>query len=153
MLLLSALLLIAHAYDVFRRLKAVSSECLSRNAMRLVYTAVLSLPFTTIRAIYSVVYSFDTSPSVNPITGVFAVKFILIFLVQLLATLCLVVGGVMTRNIRIENESVLSDPAYVRATSSELRRGSPSQEYMMHERNAVPEQHGKSLGPEFRCGV
>jgi hypothetical protein len=151
MLLLSALLLIAYAYDTFRRLRAVPSVRLSRNAMRLLYSAVFSLPFITIRAIYSVVYSFDTSPSVNPITGVFAVKLVLIFLVQLLATLCIVVGGVMTRNIRIENENVLSGPAYVRATSGEPRRSSPSQEYVMYEHNAMPEQHGKSRGPEFRC--
>lgn len=108
MLLLSALLLILYAYSTYRRLRDISSRRLNRLVMRLLAWAVLALPFTATRAVCSVVYSFDASPFVNPITGVFAVKLVLIFLVQLLATLCLVAGGVMTRNIRIEDERALS---------------------------------------------
>jgi hypothetical protein len=153
MLLLSALLLILYACNTYRRLRDISSRRLNRLVMRLLAGAVLALPFTATRAVYSVVYSFDPSPSVNPITGVFAVKLVLIFLVQLLATLCLVVGGAMTRNIRIEDESALSSsPANVRATSGELRRRGASQEYAMHGRSFAQEQHVKGLGSVFPRG-
>jgi hypothetical protein len=73
--------------------------------------------------------------------------------VQLLLTLCLVVGGAMTRNIRIEDESALSSsPANVRATSGEPRRRSASQEYAMHGRGFAQEQHGIGLGSVFPRG-
>ena len=38
----------------------------------------------------------------NPATGDFGLRFALVFLVQLLATICLVVGGVVARGIKIE---------------------------------------------------
>lgn len=150
MLLLSALLLILYAYNTYYRLRDISSRRLNRLVMRLLAWVVLALPFTATRAVYSVVYSFGASPSVNPITGFFAAKLVLIFLVQLLATLCLVVGGAMTRNIRIEDESALSSsPANVRAASGEPRRHGASQEYAMHGRGFTQEQHGKGLRSAF----
>ncbi|KAL6240832.1 hypothetical protein RBB50_012247 [Rhinocladiella similis] len=51
------------------------------------------------RCIYSVVYAFDHSPSVNPITGSFAIKVILVFLVQLVAVVALLIVGFVTRDI------------------------------------------------------
>jgi hypothetical protein len=150
MFLFSALLLILYAYNTYRRLRDISSRCLNRRVMRLLAWAVLALPFTATRAVYSVVYSFDASPCVNPITGVFAVRIVLIFLVQLLATLCLVVGGAMTRNIRIEDESAPSSgPPNVRATSGEPRCRGASQEYAMHGRGFAQEPQGKGLGSVF----
>src|SRR5947209_1886003 len=82
-------------------------------------TSMLALPFTAIRATYGIVYSFDHSPTVNPVTSIFAVKLVLIFLVQLLAVIALVIGGVLTRNIRMENESTSSATEYMRAAASE----------------------------------
>lgn len=140
MLLLSAVLLIAYAYHADRRLTSIPSGLLNRNAVRLLYSAMLALPFTAIRAIYSVFYSFDSSPKVNPITGVFAIKLVLIVLVQLLAVLSLVVGGVMTRNIRNEDKSIMSGPGYTRATSSEPRRSGQSEELMMNKYGGVAQR-------------
>ena len=48
-----------------------------------------ALIFIGVRAVYSVVYAFNHSPSLSPITGTFAVKLVVIFLVQLLAALSL----------------------------------------------------------------
>lgn len=146
---LTTVLLIIYALYTYRRLKSLPG---ARSVIRLLHFAMLALPFTYIRAIYSIVYSFDTSPSVNPVTGVFAVKFILIFLVQLLATLFLVVGGIMTRNIRIEDETILSSPGNVRATGSEPRRGGPNEQHIMNEYGVVQGQETKDLASQY-CGV
>lgn len=70
-----------------------------RLARLLMTEIIISLPFTGIRIIYSVVYTFDHSPSLSPATSSFAVSFCLVFLVQLIAALILVVGLVVTRNI------------------------------------------------------
>jgi hypothetical protein len=51
-----------------------------------------------VRAVYSVVYAFDHSTSVNPITGKFVIKLILVFLVQLLAVMALLSAGFLSRN-------------------------------------------------------
>lgn len=144
---LTTVLLISYALYTYRRLKSLPSARLNRSVIRLLHFAMLALPFTYIRAIYSIVYSFDTSPSVNPITGVFAVKFILIFLVQLLATLSLVVGGIMTRNIRIEDKTILSSPGYA---SSEPRRGGPNEQHIMNEYGVVQGQEAKDLASQYR---
>jgi hypothetical protein len=119
LLFLATMLLIAYTFNTYRSLKALPSSRLNHNAIRLLYFVMLALPFTAIRATYGIVYSFDHSPTVNPVTGAFAVKLVLIFLVQLLAVLALVIGGIMTRNIRIEDESISSGPEYTRATSGE----------------------------------
>jgi hypothetical protein len=52
-----------------------------------------------IRATYSLIYSIDHSPSINPITGAFAVKLILVFLVQLIAVLLLIARSWFSRDI------------------------------------------------------
>jgi hypothetical protein len=144
MLLLSAVLLIVFAFNTYCRLKSLPSAHFNHNAIRLLYFAMLALPFTTIRAIYSNVYAFDNSPTVNPVTGVFAVKFVLIFLVQLLAALPLVIGGIMTRNIRSEEKSIPSGPGYTRTTSSEPRRGSPRGGLTMNDYGVAQQQQAKS---------
>ena len=141
LLFLTAMLLIAYAFNTYRRLKAVPRSLLNHNAIRLMYSAMLALPFTAIRATYGIVYSFDYSPKVNPVTGVFAVKLVLIFLVQLLAVFALVIGGIMTRNIRMEDESVSSGPEYTHATSSEPTSDSSNKGLVMDEYGVVQRQH------------
>ncbi|KIW43363.1 uncharacterized protein PV06_04474 [Exophiala oligosperma] len=61
--------------------------------------------FVGVRCIYSVVYAFDHSPSVNPLTGKFAIKVTLVFLVQLVAVSALLAVGFLTRNIVIVREN------------------------------------------------
>jgi hypothetical protein len=134
MLFLSAVLLIIYAYHTYCRLRSLPSALRECNTILLLYSTMLALPFTGIRAIYSVVYAFDTSPAVNPITGVFAVKFVLVFLVQLLAVLFLAVGGIVTRNIRVEDKGIL------RATSSEPGRGDLREEVVMDRYSDAEEQ-------------
>lgn len=52
-----------------------------------------------VRAVYAVVYAFDHSSSLNPVTGEFAVKLVFIFLVQLAAVVLLLVQGAITRHL------------------------------------------------------
>ena len=141
LLFLTAMLLIAYAFNIYRRLKALPSSLLNRNAIHLLYFAMLALPFTAVRATYGIVYSFDHSSTVNPVTGVFAVKLVLIFLVQLLAVLALVIGGIMTRNIRTEDKSISSGPEYMRATTSEPTSNPSTKGLVMDEYGVVQGQH------------
>ena len=157
MLCVSAVLLALFAMHIYRGFKSSSipRAQLNHNAIHLLYFVVLgALPFTVIRAAYSVVYAFDTSRRINPVTGVFAVKFVLIFLVQLLAVLALVTGGIATRNIRLEDSIIRSSgpSGHVGATSSELRREIPSEQHMMTDYGAAQEWEAKSLESEDRHG-
>ena len=60
--------------------------------------SIVALPFIGVRTCYTVTYAFDHSPSVSPLTASFAIKFVLVFLVQLIAAISLSVGGILTRN-------------------------------------------------------
>jgi hypothetical protein len=60
----------------------------------LVTWAAAALVLTAARVIYGVVYAFSNDKAkLSPVTGGFAIKFILVFGVQLLAALCLITGG------------------------------------------------------------
>lgn len=63
---------------------------------------LLAGAFIGARAIYTVVYAFDHSRSINVFTGTFVIKLVLVFLVQLLAVLTLLVVGFMTRHINVQ---------------------------------------------------
>jgi hypothetical protein len=142
LLFLTAMLLIAYAFHTYRRLKALSSSRLNHNAIHLLYFAMLALPFAVIRAIYSIIYSFDhNSSTVNPVTGVFAVKLVLIFLVQLLAVIALVIGGIITRNIRVEDKSISSGTEYTRAATSEPTSDPSNKGLTLDEYGVVQGQH------------
>jgi flagellar basal body-associated protein FliL len=141
LLVLTAMLLIAYAFYTYRRLKALSNSRLNHNAIHLLYFAMLALPFAVIRATYGVVYSFDHSSTVNPVTGVFAVKLVLIFLVQLLAVIALAIGGIMTRNIRMEDESISSGTEYTRAATGEPTSDPSNKGLVLDEYGVVQGQH------------
>jgi hypothetical protein len=51
------------------------------------------MPFHLIRLAYNTTYAFSPIPSLNPVSGTFATKLILIFGTQLGATLAMVAGG------------------------------------------------------------
>jgi hypothetical protein len=141
LLFLTAMLLIAYAFHTYRRLKALSSSRLNPNAIHLLYFAMLALPFAVIRATYGIVYSFDHSSTVNPVTGVFAVKLVLIFLVQLLAVIALVIGGIMTRKIRVEDESISSGTEYMRAATNEPTSDPSNKGLTLDDYGVVQRQH------------
>ena len=65
----------------------------------LLMVTIVALPFVGVRTFYTVIYAFDHSPSVTPRTAKFAIKFVLVFLVQLVAAISLTVGGFLTRKI------------------------------------------------------
>ena len=99
-LLLVVLVLAAYAIFALLRLRSSSdAQGATRDAQRLTYFASVAIVFAAVRVLYSIVYAFNRSPKLSPVTATFAVRFVLIFLVQLLAALSLIVGGVVTRNI------------------------------------------------------
>jgi hypothetical protein len=105
-LLLGVILeLLMFAWFVRSRLRSSTEIGIqSGQANRLVSWTSLSTAFVAVRVIYGVVFAFDRSEKLSPYTGVFAVKFVLIFLVQLVATLLLLVGGLSTCQIQSERD-------------------------------------------------
>jgi ABC-type Co2+ transport system permease subunit len=101
-LLVAVILLAALAIFTLLRLRSVRSK---GSANRLLYSVLAALPFVAVRVIYSVVYAFTLKPSLSTLTGTFAVKFVLIFLVQLVAACCLIAGGLFTLDIKQEIRS------------------------------------------------
>jgi hypothetical protein len=102
-LLVAVILLAVLATYTILRLRRIKR---SGSAVTLLYSVLAAVPFVAVRVIYSVVYAFTLEASLSPLMGTFAVKFVLIFLVQLLAACCLIVGGLITRNITQESRRV-----------------------------------------------
>jgi len=65
----------------------------------LVDAAILALPFLYVRVFYGIVYAFTHSRKLNPITGSFVIQVVLITVVQTIAALILLVGGLLTLNV------------------------------------------------------
>jgi hypothetical protein len=68
-----------------------------RGPVVLALATLVALCFVAARVIYGFVYAFGHDPKLSPISGVFVVKLVLIFLVQLLAVICLITGGLLFR--------------------------------------------------------
>lgn len=73
-----------------------------RGAGLLAYEIVMSLVFTGIRVIYTMVYTFDSRSQVQPTTASFVIYFLLLFLSQLIAVIIIAVALVITRNMNQE---------------------------------------------------
>jgi hypothetical protein len=96
LLLLALLSLFAFAIYAALRLKREGfAGRPGAGPLLLARVTLLALCFVAARVIYGFVYAFGHDPKLSSISGIFVVKFVLIFLVQLLAMLCLVVGGLM----------------------------------------------------------
>ena len=108
-LLLVWVLLCVYAANMYRKIKRQQGNATHALAWRYFVFVALSVPFVGIRAVYGVVYAFDTSKDVNPSTGSFAIKFVLIFLVQLIAVGCFMIGGWLSRDIVKQHKSASSD--------------------------------------------
>ncbi|KAF2103173.1 hypothetical protein NA57DRAFT_52703 [Rhizodiscina lignyota] len=95
-LFLVSIFLTANCLYTYFRLRSHDHKSL---ALKLVFWIFPALPFVATRIIYSITYAFSNNPSLSPVTGTFGVKFGLIFLVQLIAALCLAVGGAVSLDI------------------------------------------------------
>lgn len=102
-LLLAIILLAVYSLVLFVRL---TKQRLQRThpAMKLLLCTIAAIVFAVVRVAYGLAAAVTESPSLSSITGTFAVKFILIFLVQLVAALFLIVGGFLSRNLRNEGK-------------------------------------------------
>jgi hypothetical protein len=117
-LLLAVVLLAMRAAQTLTGLRRSSRRCA---ALTMTHWVLAAIPFVFVRVIYSVVYAFDNKPSLSPVTGSFAVKFVLIFLVQVVAACCLVVGGFQTRAIATQQSDVETCGHHF-TTRDEMRR-------------------------------
>lgn len=110
LLLVAWVMICVWAFVTFR-ISSKQKKCgkYSRIARLLLVEIMVSLPFTGARVCYSIVYAFDHSPSVSPVTASFVVDFFLIFLVQLVAASVMILGLFVTRNIHNTNDGELED--------------------------------------------
>ena len=137
MVFLVAILLCGYAYFTWRGLRRSRPHSHTKATLLLYFTTPAAL-FTLVRAAYTVVYAFDRSPKVSPTTGTFSVKFVLIFLVQLIAALCLVMGGIMTRLICDEDRELIGERRNVRMA--------PGEAYTMANYDQAEEHQPKAQG-------
>lgn len=72
----------------------------SLTGSQLLLSCTVALVFTGIRVIYSLVALVTQNPTLSPATGSLAVRVVLSFLPELISTLILLVGGILTRDIR-----------------------------------------------------
>ncbi|KAI9760535.1 MAG: hypothetical protein M4579_001620 [Chaenotheca gracillima] len=86
----------------------------------LLYGVILSLPFTGIRVLYSVVALLSESPKLNPATGVLGLTVGLNLVPQLISILIFIVAGWVTLGIRRSGGMVVDDRR--RTHSSRSRR-------------------------------
>ncbi|OAP56337.1 hypothetical protein AYL99_09516 [Fonsecaea erecta] len=111
MMLLAAIAEILYALYVWSAVHRTKKAVRPINLISLAICTCVSGLFVGVRAIYSVVYTFDTNPDISPVTGKFLVKLICIVLVQFLAVACLVSGAWLSRNIRRDMEYMSIQPA------------------------------------------
>ena len=98
--LLFALWIVLSFYTAFVWYKIRKTVGAARMSLSTLATCtLLSAVPIGIRTIYSFVFSVDHSPSINPVTGKFAVKLVLVFLVQLIAVAFLIAGSWVSRDI------------------------------------------------------
>jgi len=94
-----------YAFYTLTQLKRnASNSSAVRSARILIFGVFAALSIILARVIYSIVYGFTLKPSLSPFNGSLAVKVVLITLVQLLAALCIITAGLITRHIKHEGE-------------------------------------------------
>jgi membrane-associated HD superfamily phosphohydrolase len=111
-LLLAVLLLVAYSTMLLVRLRSQRTQRKSSGTM-LLYFTLAALVFGVIRVAYGLASAVSGSPELSPVTGTFAVKFVLIFLVQLIATVLLVIGGLKSTDLRHETQHAANETAQI----------------------------------------
>ncbi|KAH8664366.1 hypothetical protein BX600DRAFT_436916 [Xylariales sp. PMI_506] len=74
------------------------------NGKWLLIAVALSIPFIGVRLITSLVYFTGHNPDLNPVTGTLAVRVGLIFIEEFTITVAFVVAGIMSRNVRHDEQ-------------------------------------------------
>ncbi|OQU97906.1 hypothetical protein CLAIMM_03770 [Cladophialophora immunda] len=111
LMFLAAIAEILYAVYVWSCVRRMTKAVRPPNLTSLAICTFVGGLFVGARAVYSVVYTFDTNLDLNPITGTFVVKLIFIVLVQFLAVACLLGGAWLSRNIRRDMEYRAIQPA------------------------------------------
>ncbi|QPG95937.1 hypothetical protein C2857_002630 [Epichloe festucae Fl1] len=98
------------AWIVFtgRRIAACRNHVQFRNAKILLLTASAGLPFQGVRLISASVYALARTPGLDPDTGTFTTKLVLVFLVELAVAIILCAGGWLSRAVK--NPGTTSEP-------------------------------------------
>jgi uncharacterized membrane protein len=112
-LLLAVLFLVGYSVQLLVRLRGQRKQHKS-SATRLLHFTIAALIFGIVRVAYGLASAVSASPELSPVTGTFAVKFVLIFLVQLIATTLLIIGGLKSTDMRHETRHAADETAQLR---------------------------------------
>ncbi|KXJ85437.1 hypothetical protein Micbo1qcDRAFT_180812 [Microdochium bolleyi] len=99
MLLAAVLALAGYSVRTTRRVRAGHNNMLGDGAgaaRRLMYAVLVAVPFVLVRVVYGLVSAATELQILSEYVGLFVVRFTLIFLVQLLACVALVAGGLVS---------------------------------------------------------
>ncbi len=83
----------------WRRITSVPSHPNFAAARYLIFAAAAAMPFQLVRLAYNTTYAFLRVPSLDPVTGSFATRLILLFFMQLGVSLSAVAGGWFSRRV------------------------------------------------------
>ena len=102
LLLLSWIFIIALGAWSVNAARRLRKSVRDGNIQKLAVGLMVSLIFTGVRVVYSLVYTFNNSQNVQPATASFIIYFFLIFLSQLLAVLVLAATLLRIRSVSID---------------------------------------------------
>lgn len=103
-ILCTILILIGWLVILGRRIAGRGDHPYARPTKTMFYTACAGVPFQSLRSAYATTYAFTGIRSLDPFTGSFATRLVLMFMFELAVTLIATVGGWMTRHINDEKE-------------------------------------------------
>ncbi len=86
-------------WPTWQRLSSVPSHPNFRAARYLILAAGAGMPFQLVRLAYNTTYAFIRVPSLDPVTGSFATRLILMFMMQLAVVLMASAGGFLSRHV------------------------------------------------------
>ncbi|KAH8885003.1 hypothetical protein GQ53DRAFT_879293 [Thozetella sp. PMI_491] len=86
-------------WPTWRRVSSVPTHPNYRSARWLLYTAGAAMPFHLVRLAYNTTYAFLRVSSLDPVTGSFATRLILLFFMQLGVALPAIAGGWMSKEL------------------------------------------------------
>ncbi|PSR80517.1 hypothetical protein BD289DRAFT_62782 [Coniella lustricola] len=86
-------------WPTWRRISSLPSHPNHGAALALLYCAGIAMPFHLVRLAYNTTYAFNRIPSLDPVTGSFATRLILMFLMQAGVSVAAIWGGWKSRNV------------------------------------------------------
>jgi hypothetical protein len=106
------------AWPTYTRIRSVRHDAIRRPALLMLWAVLAATPLQSVRLAYLTTYAFTAIPSLDPVTGAFVVKLVLIFGTQLIISLIVITGGWL--GIPLRSKSMYLQSTDVRSSGTEL---------------------------------